>query len=312
MKQITDTLILVRPHVFRSNEQTKGTNSFQQATTEETTESILSSALEEFDTLVQKLKMVGVSVFVLPSDRSKDTPDAIFPNNWISFHENAAVVTYPMHAENRRAERREDILDQLEEKGYFIEDLIDYSSAEEEAVYLEGTGSMVLDRKNRKAFCAISERSDESLFIEFCEDMEYTPIVFSAFHSVNDEERELYHTNVMMSIGSHFAIVCLDAIPDKKEKKFVLKQLKETKKEIIPITLAQLEAFAANVLEVKGRDNQSYLVLSETAKAVFTKQQLGILQKHCILLSSPLDTIEKYGGGSARCMLAEVFLPKRP
>ena len=207
-------------------------------------------------------------------------------------------------------ERREDILNILEEKGFQINHIIDYTSAEAEHVFLEGTGSVVLDRVNRKAYCALSPRADEDLFIEFCEDFEYMPVVFTANQTINDKRKPIYHTNVMMCIAETFAVICLSCIDDKKERKNVIKQLKESRKEIIDISEEQLKQFAGNMLQVKGANNERYLVMSQAAYGSLTNNQIQTLEKHNKILSSSLDTIETCGGGSARCMIAEVFLPK--
>ena len=255
--------------------------------------------------------MVGVDVNVVNDTLNPDTPDSIFPNNWISFHENGDVVLYPMFAENRRAERREDILDILEENGFEInEGIMDYTAAEEDGFYLEGTGSIVLDRENGKAYCALSPRADEELFIEFCEDFDLNPIIFEAFQTVNGERKLIYHTNVMMCIGDSFAVICADCIDDKKERKMVLDSLKSDEKEIILITEDQMNNFAGNMLELQGSDERRYLVMSASAHKSLTKKQIAQLEEHITILSSSLDTIEACGGGSARCMMAEIFLPK--
>jgi hypothetical protein len=250
-------------------------------------------------------------VVVVDSTLDPDTPDSVFPNNWISFHENGDVALYPMFAENRRLERREDILDLLEDQGFTIENIVDYTSAEEDGYFLEGTGSIVLDRQNHKAYCALSPRADEELLIEYCEDFEYTPIIFEAFHDVNGERKAIYHTNVMMCIGETFAVICADCIDDKKERKMVLQNLKDDGKEIILLTEAQLNNFAGNMLQVNGANNKSYLVMSNSAYQSLTKDQISKIEKHTEILSSSLDTIEACGGGSARCMMAEVFLLKK-
>ena len=306
-KQITDTVLMVRPVRFRTNEETIVNNYFQKGINI-TQEEINRKAQQEFDMLVQKLKEVGVHVIQVEDIYEQDTPDSIFPNNWISFHNNGDVAIYPMFAENRRRERREDILDIVEEAGFEIENVFDYTEAENEGIFLEGTGAMVLDRIHRKAYCALSPRASEELFIEFCEDFEYTPVIFRAFQKTDGELKPIYHTNVMMALGRTFAIVCLDTIEDKKERKNVLNHLKEDKKEIITISREQVDYYAGNMLEVKGKEH-SYLVMSQTAYESLTPQQIEAIERHTQILYSDLSTIEICGGGSARCMLAEVFLP---
>ncbi|WP_306353578.1 citrulline utilization hydrolase CtlX [Flavobacterium sp. '19STA2R22 D10 B1'] len=310
MKQTTNSILMIRPVAFRMNEQTAVNNYYQKVLDNLLPATVNAKAQEEFDAFVVKLRAVGVNVIVVDDTVSPDTPDSIFPNNWISFHENGDVALYPMFAENRRLERREDILDLLEEEGFVIHNIVDYTSAEEDGFFLEGTGSLLLDRTNQKAYCALSPRADEELFIEFCEDFEYTPVIFEAFQSVEDQRKLIYHTNVMMCLGETFAVICLESIDDKKERKMVVDNLKADGKEVISITEAQVNNFAGNMLEVRGADDKRYLIMSASAHQSLTPAQIKLLEKHCEILSSSLDTIEACGGGSARCMMAEIFLPK--
>jgi len=311
MKQTTNTIVMIRPVSFRMNEQTAVNNYYQKVLDDVSSDTIQEKALAEFDAFVLKLRAQGVEVIVIDDTKSPDTPDSIFPNNWISFHENGTVGLYPMFAENRRLERREDVLEMLEEKGFVIENVIDYTSAEDEKVFLEGTGSLLLDRVNRKAYCAISPRADEELFIEFCEDFEFTPVPFESNQTVEEKRLAIYHTNVMMCLGEKFAVICLDSIDDKKERKMVKMHLKEDGKELIVITEEQVNNFAGNMLQVQGKDGEALLVMSNAAYSCLTKHQIVILEKHCRIVSSSLDVIEACGGGSARCMMAEVFLPRQ-
>ncbi|MFC7773668.1 citrulline utilization hydrolase CtlX [Flavobacterium sp. GCM10027622] len=310
MQQITNSILMIRPVSFRMNEETKVNNFYQQESNGMLPAAINAKAQQEFDAFVDKLEAVGVNVIVVEDTKDTDTPDSIFPNNWVSFHENGDVAIYPMFAENRRLERREDILDILEEKGFVIENVMDYSEAEEEQVYLEGTGSIVLDRVNGKAYCALSPRADEELFIEFCEDFEFTPIIFNAYQTVNDKRELIYHTNVMMCVGETFAVICAECIDDKTERKSVLESLKQDGKEILLINEKQVAQFAGNMLEVLGANGKKYLVMSEQARLSLSPKQIEQLEKHAAIISSNIETIEKYGGGSARCMMAEIFLPK--
>ncbi len=310
MKQTTNAILMVRPVAFRMNEQTAVNNYYQKVLDNLSAETVNAKAQEEFDTFVNKLRMVGVDVTVVEDTLTPDTPDSIFPNNWISFHENGDVVLYPMFAENRRSERREDVLDILEDKGFVVNEIMDYTSAEEDGIFLEGTGSLLLDRENEKAYCALSPRADEELFIEFCEDFDYAPVIFEAFQTVNGKRELIYHTNVMMCIGDTFAVICADCIDDKQERKMVLDNLRADGKEIILITEDQVNNFAGNMLEVQGSDERRYLVMSASAHQSLTKKQIAQIEEHVTILSSSLDTIEACGGGSARCMMAEVFLPK--
>ena len=311
MEQTTNTILMIRPVSFRMNEQTAVNNYYQKSLKEMLPNTINTKAQEEFDAYVEKLESYGIQVVVVSDTKEFDTPDSIFPNNWISFHADGTVAIYPMFAENRRLERREDVLEELEKQGFLIENIVDYTSAEEEQVFLEGTGSMILDRENKKAYCALSPRADEDLFIEFCEDFEYTPVVFTANQTVNREREAIYHTNVMMCVAETFAVVCLSSIDDKKERKNLIKHLKEDKKQIIDITEAQVNNFAGNMLQVRGKDDKPFLVMSQAAFNCLTSNQIAQINKHCQIISSSLSTIETCGGGSARCMMAEVFLPRK-
>ena len=309
MQQTTNSILMIRPINFRMNEQTAVNNYYQEVLDLKNAE-INKNAQFEFDTFVDKLKSVGIEVIVISDTDQFDTPDSLFPNNWISFHEDGTVVLYSMFAENRRNERREDILDILEEKGFLIDNIVDYTSAEEEEIFLEGTGSLLLDRVNKKAYCALSPRADEDLFIEFCEDFEYTPVIFTAYQTVDGKRKPIYHTNVMMCLAETFAVICLDTIDDKQERKNVVKHLKEDRKQIIEITEKQVIHFAGNMLQVKGTTNERFLVMSQSALDCLTPTQIQQITKHCKIISSSLETIETCGGGSARCMMAEIFLPK--
>jgi hypothetical protein len=310
MNQTTNSILMIRPVAFRLNEQTAVNNYYQKILDGLSPATVNAKAQQEFDAFVHKLKRVGVNVIVVDDTTNPDTPDSIFPNNWISFHENGDVVLYPMFAKNRREERREDILDILENNGFIISEIMDYTSAEEDGFYLEGTGSIVLDRENDKGYCALSPRSDEELFIEFCEDFEFFPVIFEAFQTVNGKREPIYHTNVMMCIGETFAVICADCIDDKKERKMVLDSLRNDEKEIILITEAQLNNFAGNMLELEGADDRRYLVMSSAAHKSLTKKQINQIEEHVTILSVNIDTIEACGGGSARCMMAEIFLPR--
>jgi len=307
MQQITNTILMIRPVAFRMNEETAVNNYFQEDIDEKNFD-INTKAQEEFDAFVAKLRAVGVQVIVEHDDLKMDTPDSIFPNNWVSFHANGTVGLYPMFAENRRRERREEIITRLESEGFHIDGFMDYTPAEEEGVFLEGTGSLLLDRVHKIAYCALSPRANEELFIEFCEDFEYTPIVFTANQNVDGERMPIYHTNVMMALAENFAVICLDSIDDAKEKKQLVSAIKQSKKEILTITEAQMHQFAGNMLQVQGAD-ATYMVMSLAAHKSLTQEQIAHIERHCEILSSDLTIIETCGGGSARCMMAEVFLP---
>jgi len=307
--QITNSILMIRPVNFRMNEQTAVNNYFQEDIDVKNT-AINARAQEEFDAFVTVLRSKGVNVIAVPDTESPDTPDSIFPNNWISFHADGTVGLYPMFAENRRNERREDILDILEEKGFEVKNVVDYTSAEAAGVFLEATGSMALDRVHKKAYCALSDRADEELFIEFCEDFEYSPVIFTANQSVDGKRMPIYHTNVMMCLAEDFVVICLDTIDDKQEKKNVIGHLKQNNKEIITIDEHQMHHFAGNMLQVLGADDIRFLVMSSAAYKSLNANQVKRIEKHCEIIHSSLDTIETCGGGSARCMMAEVFLPR--
>lgn len=310
MKQTTNTILMVRPATFRLNAETAINNYYQTISDNLENKDSNKLAQEEFDVMVQKLKEAGIQVVIFNDDGSLDTPDSLFPNNWVSFHENGDVALYPMFAENRRRERREDVLERVEKDGFKIKNIVDYTSAEQEEIYLEGTGSLVLDRINRKAYCTLSPRANEELFIEFCEDFEYTPVLFTAYQTVDGKRLPIYHTNVMMCVAKDFAVICLDCIDDKTERKNVMQHLKADRKEVIAISEAQVYNFAGNMLEVENEAGKSITVMSQSAYNSLTKLQITTIEKYSTILSSNLKTIESLGGGSARCMMAEVFLPK--
>ncbi|WP_420604285.1 citrulline utilization hydrolase CtlX [Flagellimonas sp.] len=307
--QVTNTILMVRPISFRMNEQTAVNNYFQEKMGVGQ-DKINAKAQQEFDDFVSKLRNHGVHVVVVQDTKEPDTPDSIFPNNWISFHADGTVAVYPMFAENRRNERREDVFEILEKDGFRIDNVVDYTSAEEEGVFLEGTGSLLLDRVNKKAYCALSDRAEEELVIEFCEDFDYLPVIFTANQTVEGKRLPIYHTNVMMALAETFAIICLDTIDDEKERKNVVEHLKSDGKEVINITEEQMYHFAGNMLQVVGADGQRYMVMSSAAYHSLDNSRREAIEKHCPIIHSSLTTIETCGGGSARCMMAEVFLPK--
>lgn len=306
--QTTNSILMIRPAGFRSNEQTAVNNFFMGSLAMGDTEVDL-RAQAEFDGFADLLRSKGITVLVFQDLPENDTPDAVFPNNWISFHDDGTVVLYPMFAENRRLERRLELLDDLEGQGFVIHNILDYTSAETDGLFLEGTGSLVLDRRAKLAYCALSPRADESLLIEFCEDMGYFPVPFTANQTVEGQRKAIYHTNVMMGIAEDFALVCLQCIDDRKERRLVASRLRETGHRILEISETQLHEFAGNVLQVQSRDGKPYLVMSSRAYRSLTSPQLAGILEHCDILHSPLDTIETLGGGSARCMMAEIFLP---
>ena len=306
--QYTSNILMVRPASFRLNEETAVNNYFQ-SETQLDPRMVVGAAQREFDEFVTLLRANGVNVIVAEDLKENDTPDALFPNNWISMHEDGKVGLYPMFAENRRRERRDDILDVLEENGFEIREIIDYSSAEEEEIFLEGTGSLILDRENSIAYCALSDRADEELLIEFCEDFEYTPVIFGAFQTSENKRLPIYHTNVMMCVADQFAVICLESIDDKKERKAVKEQIKSTGKRIVAITEKQMHEFAGNMLQVKTKNGPA-LVMSDRAYRSLQPDQIKTLESFGSIIHPKLEIIETCGGGSARCMMAEIFLPQ--
>ena len=310
MSQSTNTILMIRPSSFRANEQTATSNYFQKIGENRNSSELTLAAQKEFDAFVEQLKVHGVNVIVHQDSGDHDTPDSVFANNWLSFHEDGTVALYPMMAENRRLERQEAVVETVESAGFRISNFIDYTGAETEGVFLEGTGSIVLDRENRKAYCALSPRADEDLFVEFCEDFEYTPVVFEAFQTVEGTRKPIYHTNVVMCIADRYAVVCLDAVDDKKERRFLEKSLKFDGKKIIAISEEQMHSFAGNMLQVQSQTGKTHLVMSQQAYDAFSPEELNSLKALDALIVVSIPTIEYCGGGSARCMMAEVFLPK--
>ncbi|MFY7890264.1 MAG: citrulline utilization hydrolase CtlX [Spirosomataceae bacterium] len=306
--QTTSIILMIRPVAFGFNPQTAGSNAFQDAgfglATQHEAQTI---ALKEFDTMVAGLRASGVIVIVVEDTPEPHTPDSIFPNNWISFHDDGSVVLYPMQAPNRRLERRLEILDSLEED-FEITQEIDLSSFEEIEQYLEGTGSMVLDRVHRKAYACLSPRTHQAVLNQFAEVMDYEIV---AFESVDGDGKQIYHTNVVMCIGEKFAVICLDTILDTTIRASVEASLVAIGKEVIPISLAQMNQFAGNMLEVKNDKDEALLVMSSCAYNSLLPEQLEALSRYCSIQHFDLSMIEGNGGGSARCMMAEVHLPLR-
>lgn len=298
---------MIRPAVFRMNEETAVNNYFQNSS-DHSAQNINDLAKAEFDVFVAQLQAKGVAVIVVEDDPTLDTPDSIFPNNWISFHSNGSVALYPMFAENRRRERREEVLKAVEQRGFAIDNIMDYTQAEQQNVFLEGTGSMILDRVNHTAYCALSPRADKELFLEFCEDYDYFPIVFRALQTVDQKRMAIYHTNVMLCVGEAFAVVCLSSVDDLKERNALIAQLNADGKQIIDITHEQMHQFAGNMLQVKGSEDRRCIVMSQSALDSLSPDQKEQLKQHGELVAVALPTIESCGGGSARCMMAEVFL----
>tara|TARA_B100000287_G_scaffold423068_1_gene465865 strand:+ start:1298 stop:2221 length:924 start_codon:yes stop_codon:yes gene_type:complete len=307
MMQITNTLLMIRPVNFTFNEETAQNNFYQKRPIDNNYSSLM--AIKEFDNFVNILRNHGVNVEVFEDIIENKTPDSIFPNNWISTHLEGSVILYPMFAENRRRERREDIIDYLN-KNFLVNKLYkEYLSYEKEGFYLEGTGSMVLDRVNKIAYASISRRTDFVLFHEWCQLMNYKPVSFISYQNISGSKEVIYHTNVMMCIASKFAIICLESINNNDDKKKVEQTLINSGKEVILITEAQKNKFAGNMLEVLGDKN--YLVMSQTAFLSLSDFQKERIMNYAEIISVPIENIEKIGGGSVRCMIAEIFLQQK-
>ncbi|MBF8458040.1 amidinotransferase [Kaistella sp. G5-32] len=305
--QTASTVLMVEPIAFGYNSQTAENNYFQK---EQKETDIQEKALQEFNNFADKLRKKGVNVITVKDTLNPHSPDSIFPNNWVSFHEDGTVALYPMFALNRRVERRPEILETIEKEGFKIDEVDDFSHFEHEEKYLEGTGSMIFDHDYKIAYGSVSLRLDEELFRKFCDKFNFTPVVFHSYQNVNDQRLPIYHTNVMMCVAEQFVVICLDCIDDEMEREKVQEVIKSTNKELIEISEDQLQQFAGNMLQVQNEEGTQFLVMSETAYKSLTKEQVERIEKHCEIIYADLNTIEVNGGGSARCMLAEVFLPK--
>ena len=306
MKQITNNIMMIEPVSFNYNTETAINNYYQINNTALSKEEIQKKALKEFKEFVSLLRSKNINVIAFKDTENPKTPDSIFPNNWVSFHIDGEIVLYPMYAKNRRLERRNDIIQKLRDD-FIVTKINDFSYYENQELYLEGTGSMILDRENKICYAAISDRTNKNIVNDFCNQLNFKPILFTSNQDVRGKRLAIYHTNVMMCITTNFAIVCLDSIDCNEEKDRVIDILNETKKEIISISEEQTNKFAGNMLEVEG--DKKYLVMSKSAYSCLTENQIKKINKYCEILYSDLSTIEDYGGGSARCMMAEIFLP---
>lgn len=306
--QTTDTVLMIEPIAFGYNAQTAENNYFQ---VDQKDSDVQQKALQEFNNFVGKLRSKGINVITVKDTLEPHTPDSIFPNNWVSFHKNGKVVLYPMFAPNRRVERRNDIIEAIKDQGFEVEEVDDWSFSEADEKFLEGTGSMIFDHDNKIAYGSVSLRLDEKLFRKFCEKYGFMPVVFHSFQTVGTERLPIYHTNVMMCVADRFVVICLDCIDDELERSKVIETIKNSGKEIIEISEEQMQQFAGNMLQVQNKEGEKFLVMSETAYRSLTPEQVANIEKYCEIIYSDLHTIEVNGGGSARCMLAEVFLPKK-
>jgi hypothetical protein len=294
---------MIQPVNFGFNAETAVNNTFQK----NIDGNVQQKALEEFTDFVELLRKNKIHVTVVEDSLHPATPDSIFPNNWISFHNDGRIFLYPMFAVNRRQERKADVLDVIKQN-FSVTEIVDLTSSETDELFLEGTGSMVLDRKNKIVYACLSPRTNEKLLDEFCKMTGYNPIIFKA---TDNTGVDIYHTNVMMCIAETFAVICLESVTGKDEKANLLSSLEQTSKEVIDISLQQLNHFAGNMLQVKNADDELLLVMSTQAYQSLTNTQIEILQRHNRIIHSSLNTIETAGGGSARCMMAEVFLNRK-
>ena len=306
MKGFTSCVLMVRPVVFYKNDETAANNYYQKRDLSRSVDEITLAAQNEFDALVVRLQSVGIEVVVHQDTIETITPDSVFPNNWISFHSKNKAILYPMYAPNRRLERNLEVIETLRKHGFLIDVIANYSPWEKELQYLEGTGSMVLDREAYVAYATISERTHSDLFIHFCKEQGFVPVVFHSYQSVGGKRLPIYHTNVMMSVGPTFAIIGLQTLDHLEERKKLIEKLEETGKEIIDLSEDQINQFAGNMLTLLGEEGP-VLVMSSSAYYSLNTEQVMRLEKHAQLIHSPLSTIEYFGGGSARCMLAELF-----
>lgn len=305
--QTTDTVLMIEPAAFGFNAETAQNNYFQINSENAETQT---KALQEFNNFVEKLRSKGINVITVKDTLEPHTPDSIFPNNWISMHSDGTVVLYPMCAVNRRWERRNDILEILK-RNFSVKEIIDLSASENDGKFLEGTGSMIFDHDNKLAYGSVSLRLDEKLFREFCEKFGFEPVVFHSYQTANNERLPIYHTNVMMCVADQFVVICLDCIDDETERVKVVNAIVNSGKEIIEISEEQMQQFAGNMLQVQNYEGKKFLVMSQSAYQSLTPEQILNIEKYSEIIYSDLKTIETNGGGSARCMLAEVFLEKK-
>ncbi len=303
--QTTSHILMVRPANFGFNEETAASNAFQTNDNTLTSAEISKLAVAEFDAFVEKLRSVGVDVITVEDTHRPLKPDAIFPNNWVTFHQNGTIVTYPMYAPVRRLERRDDIIKGIQER-FRVEQKIQLQEYEEIDQFLEGTGSMIIDRPNKLVYACLSPRTHVDLLHRFCKLMGYTAV---SFHAVDGNSMEIYHTNVMMALGDTFVVICMETVQSEIEEEMLRSKFAATGKEIIEISLDQMMNFAGNMLQVRNDKGETFLVMSGQAFDSLNDSQIAQIGKHTNILSAPIPTIETYGGGSVRCMMAEVFLP---
>ncbi|MBK9328286.1 MAG: amidinotransferase [Sphingobacteriales bacterium] len=306
-KQCASHLMMVRPASFQFNAETALSNAFQKKLDSLTPAQINRKAIEEFDNYVAKLRANQMDVLVIEDTPEPPKPDAIFPNNWISMHRSGLICLYPMCTPNRRLEMRKDILKILKQN-FVVKNIKDMSGYSKDNLFLEGTGSIILDKINKVAYACLSPRTDSDLFNVHCHSLGYEPVSFSSYDSNNTL---VYHTNVMLTVGDGFAVICLKSIKSLTERKYVREKLKNTGHELIEISFEQMNAFAGNMLQVENKDGKTFLILSETAFHSLNNRQISKIEKYTTILPVSIPTIETIGGGSARCMIAEIFLSEK-
>jgi len=304
--QLASAVLMINPVRFESNPNTLDSNKFQ-GKTDATPEEQQAAAGEEFAGIADVLERNGIKVIRVDDTAEPHTPDAIFPNNWVSFHADGTVVLYPMLATNRRTERREDIIDSLvTDHGFQVRRIIDLTAHEENGQYLEGTGSLVLDRTNRIAYACLSPRTDLDALGDFAQQLDYEVVAFDA---VDKDGAAIYHTNVLMNVGEELAVICDSAIAQNDQRTAVLASLQQTGHEVVSISNAQMESFAGNMLELRSSNGDRILAMSQQAKDSLDDKQLATIEKYSRIVSASIDGIEASAGGSVRCMLAEIHLP---
>jgi len=307
MPQISSTILMVRPASFGFNAETAANNVFQSSSETLTASQVQQKAVEEFDHFVHTLRKNKIDVVVYQDTPEPPKPDAVFPNNWFATFSNGVVMVFPMFAANRRIEKSDELLKMLTEK-FHVKDVEDWSEYEAENFFLEGTGSMIIDHEARIIYACLSPRTDKFLLERFAQAHHYKAI---GFYSKDENGVDVYHTNVIMHIGDGYAVICLESITDEVERIAVSQLLISTGHEIIPITLQQVHAYAGNMLQVQNSDGKKFTILSKQAFDSLTKEQKRILSIHSNLLPIDIETIETIGGGSVRCMMAEIFLEKK-
>lgn len=308
-RRAANCILMISPDTFGYNDETAATNSFQRRYNYDI-DTLRKMAMEEFNNMVNVLKSNGVDVFVFGNDSESNLPDAVFPNNWFATYEDGTAVLFPMLSETRRKERDKGLLEEILDKaGFKLKQMVDFAKYENQNLILEGTGSLVLDRKNNAVFAIESERTTKEMFDIYCETMNISPVNRIFFHAYDEKANPIYHTNVIMTIGEGFAVICDEYITDTGERNQVMNKLRSLGLEIITINYNQLKSFCGNILNVKSRNGESLIMMSATARKGFDNSQIKQIEKYGRIIDADISTIENAGGGSARCMMAEIFLP---